>query len=76
VVGSWDLPEVSVRGQRVDTARVADGNITVDFTVDEKDWDFGSCSGIFGRDLIHVEVIFPASAEECDFDQRTEQAAS
>jgi hypothetical protein len=36
--------------------------------VDQEDWD-GRCGcGIFGRDVLHVEVILQARAEEGDFD--------
>jgi hypothetical protein len=76
VVGSGDFPELSVGGEGVNSARVADWNIAVDLAVDEKDWDAGRGGGIFGRDLIHVEVVFPTGAEEGDFDERTQHDAS
>jgi hypothetical protein len=76
VVGSGDFPELGVGGQRVNSARVADGDVAVDFTVDEKDWDIGRGGGIFRRNLIHVEVVLPAGTEEGDFNQGTEQRAS
>jgi hypothetical protein len=47
---------------------VAEGDVAVDFAVDEENGDVGSGGGIFGGDFIHVEVIFQAGAEEGDFD--------
>ena len=68
VVGCGDFPELSIGGECLNSARVADWNVAVDIAVNEKDWNAGRGGGIFGRDLIHVEVIFPAGAKKCDFD--------
>jgi len=68
VVGCGNFPELSVGGECVNLPGVADWNVAVDFAVDKKDGNAGRGGGIFGRDLIHVEVEFPAGAEECDFD--------
>ena len=76
VVSCGNFPKLSVGGECVNSAGVSDWNVAVDFTMDEKDWDVGREGGIFGRDLIHVEVEFPSGAKECDFDQRTKDGAS
>ena len=37
----------------------------------------GGCGyGIFGRNFLHVQVVFPAGAEEGDFDYGAEESAS
>ncbi len=68
VVGGADFPELGVGIARVDEAGVADWDVAVDLAVDEKDGGRRCGDGIFRRNLLHVEVVFQAGAEEGDFD--------
>ena len=68
VVGSWDFPQDCIWGVGVVSLRVADGDVAVDLAVDQEDWDCRCGGGIFGRDVVQVEVILQAHAEEGDFD--------
>jgi hypothetical protein len=71
MVGGGDFPELGVWVTGADAAGVADGDVAVDLAVNEKDRDRRCGDGLFRRDFLHVEVIFPVRAEEGDFDQRT-----
>lgn len=76
VVGMGDFPEYCIWVVGVNFLRVADRNVAVDLAVDQKDGDLRSCDGLFRRNLLQMEVVFPAGAEECGFDQRTENDSS
>ena len=68
MVGAGDFPELSLRVEGVDTAGVAKRYVAVDLAVDQQDWDVGCGCGILRRDFIHLQVVFPAGAEEGNFD--------
>ena len=68
VVGGRDFPELGVGIMHVNQARVTDWDVAVDLAVNQKNRDCGDCDGVFRRNLLHVEMIFPACAEEGDFD--------
>lgn len=76
VVGGGDFPELGFWISSVDGFGVADGDIAVDLAVNEKDRDVCMRDGIFGGNLLHVEVILPAGAKEGDLDKRAEEGAS
>jgi hypothetical protein len=60
----------------VDLARVAEGNVAVDLAVNEENWNFRGGDGVLGRDLLHVQVMFPADVEESEFDDRAEEGST
>ena len=68
VVGGGDLPEAGLGGVGVNDLRMAEGDVAVDFTVNQKNRDLGGGGGIFWRDILHVEVVLQASPEEGDLD--------
>ena len=76
MVGVGDLPELGVWISRVDDLRMAHGNVAVDLAVNQENRDRRGCDGIFGRNILHAEVVLQAGAEEGDFDQWTEEEAS
>jgi len=68
MVGGRHFPQDCVWGVGMDSFRMANWDVAIDLAVDQEDWD-GRCGcGIFGRDVLHVEVILQARAEEGDFD--------
>ena len=68
LVGGRDFPELRVRIARVNEAGVAHGDVAVDLAVDEENRDGRRSDGIFRRNFLQVEVVFPAHAQEGDFD--------
>jgi len=76
VVGGGDLPELGVGSASVNAAGVADRNVAVDFAVNQENGDRGGGGGIFWRNVLHVEVVLQAGADESDLDKRTQDDAS
>jgi hypothetical protein len=76
VFGAGDFPKLDFGIARMDLAGVADGDVAVELAVDYQNRDKGRDSGIFGRDLIHVEVVLQAGPQERNFHQRTEDGSS
>lgn len=76
VFGAGDFPKLDSGIARMDLAGVADGDVAVELAVDYQNRDLGRGYRIFGRDLIHVEVVLRAGAPERNFHQRTEDGSS
>ena len=76
VIGVWDFPQHCVAIAGLDAVRVAERNVAIDLTVNQKDWDSRGRDGIFGRDLLHVETILRPNVEESKLDNGTEESAS
>ena len=52
----------------VDDLRMAHGNVAIDLAVNQENRDRRGGDGIFRGNILHVEVILQAGAEEGDFD--------
>jgi hypothetical protein len=76
VIGSGNLPENCARIASCEAEGVAKGNVAIHLAVNEKNGNVGGSEGIFGRDLLHVEVILQADVEESEFDDGAEESAS
>src|SRR5208337_1563297 len=76
VICARDLPENCLGIAGVDETRVTQRNIAIDVSVDGQNWDSRGGDGIFWRNLLHVEVIFPANIEESKFNDGPEEGAS
>ena len=63
-----NLPQLRVRGVRMNQPRVPHRNVAVDLAVNQEYRDFCGCDGIFRGNILHAEVILHARAEEGDFD--------
>jgi len=75
VVGAGDFPENHIGVAGLDAVGMAKGNIAVDLAVDQKDRNSSGCDRSFGRDLLHVEAIFPASVQEGELDEGAKDGA-
>jgi hypothetical protein len=76
VFGAGDFPKLDFGIAGMDLAGVADGDVGVELAVDHQNRDMGRGYGVFGRDLIHVQVVFQAGAQERNFHQRTQDGSS
>jgi len=76
VIGVGNLPQDDAGVSGLDTARVANGNVAVIFSVDEEDGNGTGGHCFFGRDLLHVEFELPPSAKEGDLHERAKKGAS
>lgn len=73
VIGGRNFPELGTGSAGLNAAGVPDRNVTVELAVNEENRNCRGGDRIFGRNLLHVEVIFKAGAKKCDFHQRTEK---
>jgi hypothetical protein len=76
VIGVWDFPQHCVAIAGLDAVRVAERNVAIDLTVNQKDWDSRDRDGIFRRDLLHVETVLRPNVEESKLDNGAEESSS
>jgi len=76
MVGVRNFPESDAGINVMDLTGVTNWNVAIGLTVNEKNWNTRDGDGIFGRDLIHVEMVLPADIEESEFDDWAEESAS
>jgi hypothetical protein len=54
---------------------MTDWNVAVDLAVNQENGGFSCGYGIFGRDFLHLQVVFEAGTEEGDFYQGAKDSA-
>ena len=76
VIGVGDFPENCVAIPGLNAAGMANRYVAVDLAVNQEDWNWRGCDGIFWRGLLQVEMVLPADVEESEFDDGAEERAS
>lgn len=75
MVGVGNFPENDAGISVMDLAGVTNWNVAIDLPVNEEDWHTRDGDCIFGRSLIHVEMVLPANIEESEFNDWAEESA-
>ena len=56
--------------------RMANRDVAIHLPMNEQNWNSAGGNRVLGRSGLHIQTVLPASAEECDFDDRPEESAT